>query len=164
MSVTFRRVSEKDLKKLNEIVNDSEVCRYLSLIPPVSMSSTKKAFERFRKAGDLWYCIMVDGAVAGAVLLKTTPKGLKNSHVASVGIDIDKPYWGKGVGGQALEFIIKKAGEKGVKRLEIEYMEGNTRAEKLYTRIGFIHEGRRKKAIKAGSKYYDSITMYMWLR
>ena len=164
MKVSFRIVRKTDLKRLNEIVNDKQVSKYLTLIPPVSMQSTLRVFDKFKREGSLWYCILADGVVVGAVLLKMNPKGLKNSHVASVGIDIDKPYWGRGVGAKALEFIICKAREKGVKRLEIEYTQGNIRAEKLYKKVGFTSEGQRTKAIKSQGKYYNSITMYMWLK
>jgi RimJ/RimL family protein N-acetyltransferase len=164
MKVSFRKVRESDLSRLNDIVNDSRVSRYLSLIPPVSLKSTREFYMRQKASGNLWECICLDGDVAGAVLLMLNPKGLKKSHVASVGIDIDKPYWGMGVGTKALKYIIKKARSKGIKRLEIEYIDGNRRAERLYLKMGFVKEGLRKRAYRVCGKYHDSITMYMWLK
>ncbi len=164
MKISFKIVGEKDLKALNDVVNDERVSRYLSLIPPVSMKSTQQVWERFRRDGLIWCSVLVEGVIAGAVLLKLNPKGMKNSHVASLGIDIAREYWGKGVGEKAMNYIISVARKKGVKRLELEYVSGNERARRLYEKVGFKREGVRRKAFKVKNRYVDGVTMVRFLR
>ncbi len=163
MEVHLRRVGKKDLKALNNIINQREVCRFLSVNYPVDMSSTRKAYERFKAEKWLWYAVIVGGEVGGGLLLKAQPKNTKLSHVASLGINIDKKFWGMGVGEKAMSLAIEKAKAMGLKRLELEYVRGNIRAKRLYEKMGFKKEGVRRKAFKQGNNYADSVCMGRWL-
>jgi len=163
MNVDFREVQEEDLERLNEIVNKPQVCRFLVLKRPVSMESTREFYEKRKDSRDKWYSILVDGEVAGAVLLKLNKKDSKQAHVGSFGIDIDEEYWGQGVGSKAMEFIIEKARENGVQRFETEYIRGNSRAGNLYRKYGFQKEGVREKSFKVEEEYCDSIQLVKWI-
>ncbi len=159
MKVTFRQVSHEDLKRLNDIVNDSDVSRYLQLVPPVSMKLTRDLFERCRKEKTRWYCIKVDGKIAGSTMVRKNNVKSKRGHTADFGINIAKEFWGKGVGDKTMEFVIKKSKKAGVKRLELEVVAENTRARRLYEKHGFMVEGVKKKSFRIGGRYHDTIMM-----
>jgi RimJ/RimL family protein N-acetyltransferase len=163
MNVRLRRVGKRDLKALNNIINEREVCRFLSVNYPVSLASTRRAYDRFKSEGWLWYAVLVDGVVGGGVLLKPQPKNTKMSHVASLGINLAKKFWGMGAGEKALRSVISDARRMGFKRLELEYVRGNIRAKRLYEKMGFKKEGVRRKAFKQGNNYADSVCMGRWL-
>ena len=65
-----------------------------------------------------------------------------------------------------LTFIIKQSFIKdyeGIKRIELEYVDGNKRAKRLYESMKFKKEGARLKAFRQGRKYVSSIIMGRWL-
>jgi putative acetyltransferase len=159
MDVTLRRVRCTDLERLNEIVNDPEVAHYLALIPPVSMKSTYEFYDRIKKNRWGWYCIIADGKVVGAVGLMVKAEKNKQSHVAEVGIDIAKEYWGKGIGLKAFRHITREARERGIRRLELQVVRENRRARRLYEKAGFKREGVKKRAFKINGRYHDTVMM-----
>lgn len=162
MKVRFRRVQEKDLRRLNEIVNDPQVARYLSVAPPVSMKSTREHYRKTKKNRNGWYSILVDNEIAGSTSLDFKPRS-KQAHVAIFGIALAREYWGVDLGDLAIEFIKKEARKKGVKKLDLGVVVGNKRAVKLYKKHGFKREGIKKKDFKLGGKYHDMMIMGCWL-
>ncbi|VVB52431.1 Acetyltransferase (GNAT) family protein [uncultured archaeon] len=161
MEAAFRPVEEKDLVEINRIVNDFEVARYLTLIPPVSLEETRQHFAENKKLGNPWYTILVDGKIAGSFILRRQ-KG-NNSHVAVFGINIDKPYWGHGVGAQALAYAEEEGRKIGVKKLELEVVQENERAVSLYEKDGFTIEGCKRKHTFVDEDYKDTLIMGKWI-
>jgi RimJ/RimL family protein N-acetyltransferase len=159
MRVTFRPVVESDLRRLNEIVNDGEVAHFLSLIPSVSLNSTRGHFLSCRRNKSLWYSVVVDGSVAGSFLLTPHKRDGKMAHGAGFGIDLAKEYWGKGVGVKSVDYALRKAKSLGLKRVELEVVAENLRARRLYGKCGFSREGVKRKSFKIGRKYHDTIVM-----
>jgi len=165
MKVTFRKVREGDLKRLNEIINDVEANRFLNTAAPVSMKSTRDFFNSLRKDERSWYAVLADGVVVGGIILNLHgDKTKRSSHVASIGINLAREYWGMGVGDKAIKFLTGLARKHKVKRFELQYIEGNERARRLYEKNGFKKEGVRKKAFKLNGRYYDSIVMAKFLK
>ncbi|MFH1404261.1 MAG: GNAT family protein [Candidatus Altiarchaeota archaeon] len=159
MNIRFRRVRESDLRRLNEIVNDMEVSHYLGLLPPVTMKSTREFYTQCMSKKHLWYGIIVDGSIAGSVFLGPGPERSKISHSAEFGISIAREYWGRGVGDKAIMFMIRKARELGLKRIELGVVEGNRRARSLYMKHGFVKEGLKRKAFMIKGRYHNMIVM-----
>jgi len=146
------------LVRLNEIVNDGEVARYLQVVPHVSMKSTRDFFLKCRKEKTLWYAVVVDGVVAGSVNLRRKPMK-KSAHVADIGVAFAKEYWGMGLGGKAMDFLVKRARKMRLKRVELSVDAKNKRAIRLYRSRGFVVEGRLRKAVKSGGRYSDVLVM-----
>ena len=159
MRVAFRRVRAGDLKRLNGIVNDPGVSRYLTLIPPVSMKDSRRFLGEVKRNRWRWYCVLVDGEVAGGVSLMPKRKNTKQSHVADVGIDLAREYWGRGLGLKAFRFVVREARAAGVRRLELQVVRENKRARRLYEKAGFREEGVKRKAFKIGGRYHDTVMM-----
>lgn len=157
MKLAFRKTRLGDLGRLNEIVNDPAVCRFLNLVPPVSMKSTRELYNQSRKNGCMLYSIVVDGRVAGSVCLK--PRRNKQAHVADFGISLARECWGAGVGGRAVDFIAGVGRERGVRRVELEAVAGNKRAIGLYRKHGFFSEGVKKRSFIIDGRYHDTVSM-----
>jgi RimJ/RimL family protein N-acetyltransferase len=81
---------------------------------------------------------------------------LKTRHRASFAIGIRKAYWNKGLGTQFFREMIQYAQECGVVQGELEFIEGNTRAQALYEKIGFQIYGEKKRAIRLKDGTYLS--------
>jgi RimJ/RimL family protein N-acetyltransferase len=163
MKVSFRPVRRGDLKRLRDIVDDADVARFLSIIPPVTMQSTIKHYEHCKKTNAHWYCILADGDVAGSAALHPYDKGSKNAHVTSFGISIAKEYWGRGIGKKTMRFLIDRAKSLGFKKIVLNVVADNSRALRLYDSSGFKKEGLQRRHTRIGNRYYDSLLMGRFL-
>lgn len=157
MKLVFRRTRLGDLRRLNGIVNDPSVCRFLNLVLPVSMKSTREFYSQNCKRGGMLYSIVVDGKVAGSVCLSRRKN--KQAHVGDFGISMAREYWGVGVGGRAIEFIVSKGRKHGIRRIEFEVVAGNKRALGLYRKHGFRREGLKKRSFIINGRHHDTIAM-----
>ena len=74
---------------------------------------------------------------------------MKTRHRAEVAIALLKEYWGQGIGTRLFEEMIALAREKGdTLQLELDFVEGNTRARALYEKMGFRITGVHPNAIR----------------
>lgn len=78
----------------------------------------------------------VDGVIAGNCELRFFT-GAKTAHRAAVAISILKEYWGLGIGSAMFVEMIAAAKAHGTEILELEFIEGNDRAQRLYEKFGF---------------------------
>ncbi|MGN1021604.1 MAG: GNAT family N-acetyltransferase [Aristaeellaceae bacterium] len=72
----------------------------------------------------------------------------KVRHRASVGIGLWQRYWGLGIGTAMLGELIAEARRRGVMLLELEFIEGNSRARALYEKLGFRVVGMHPDAVR----------------
>lgn len=158
LKTVIRKAGERDLGRLNEIINDPEVARYLTVRPPLSIKSTREHYRELRKAGNLWYVLSVDGVVAGSLTM-TFPKRHERMHTMGIGLSFAKEYWGLGLGGRAIDYALAEARRRGLRRAELCVFPGNGRAMRLYRSRGFKREGVKRKALRINGRYYDEILM-----
>jgi RimJ/RimL family protein N-acetyltransferase len=97
----------------------------------------------------------VDGKVAGNCEI-SFKRGIKEGHRASVAIAILKAYWGLGIGSAMFEELISAAKEHGTEIIELEYIQGNDRAKRLYEKYGFKTVAEKPGVIKLKDGTYLS--------
>ena len=66
---------------------------------------------------------------------------------------------GRGLGRRLAEVTVDAARARGVERVELEVFASNTRAIRLYERLGFVHEGVRCRARYIDGAYDDNVMM-----
>lgn len=96
---------------------------------------------------DLMIVCLVDGEIAGNCQLQFHSR-IKTRHRATVAIALVSKYWGLGIGTAMLRELADIAREKGVRQLELDYVEGNDRARHLYEKLGFVQVAERPNAIR----------------
>lgn len=79
---------------------------------------------------------VVDGEIVGNCDIRFK-KAMKTSHRAVVSIAILQDYWGLGIGSAMFNELIAAAKERGTEIMELEFIEGNDRAKRLYEKFGF---------------------------
>ena len=90
----------------------------------------------------------VDGEIAGNCELLFR-SGIKASHRATVAIAILKDYWNLGIGSAMFrEMIAAAEANPATEIMELEFVEGNRRAQALYEKFGFHIVGSRPRAFK----------------
>lgn len=133
--------------------------RYIALrdAPPVEAS---RAFVQSVRDGDGAHFVAVGatGEVVGwCDVVRFTHEGFR--HCGRLGMGLTPDVRGRGVGRRLAETTIAAALQRGVERIELEVFAHNTRAIRLYERLGFVHEGVRRRARKLDDAYEDMFLM-----
>jgi RimJ/RimL family protein N-acetyltransferase len=77
-------------------------------------------------------------------------------HAGDLSMSGRQQYWGLGMGSLMLDTLIVWARETPiVKKIDVRVRTDNHRAIRLYERKGFVTEGRLRKAILLGGRYFD---------
>ena len=92
-------------------------------------------------------CCEVDGYIAGTCHIRFGDK-IKTRHRASVGISIEKLFWDLGIGSAMFTELIAAAKARGTDIMELEFVEGNSRARHLYEKFGFSVVSEKPNAFK----------------
>ena len=96
----------------------------------------------------LMIACLVDGKIAGNCQISFNT-GIKDRHRASVAIGLLQEYWNLGIGTRMFEEMLKIAEKRGgVRQIELDFIEGNTRARRLYEKMGFRITGVKPDAIR----------------
>ena len=97
---------------------------------------------------DAMLICIVDGELAGTCQISWTAS-IKTRHRASVAIALTKAYWGLGIGTRMMEELFRIArGNENLIQLELDFVEGNSRARALYEKLGFRITGVKPNAIR----------------
>lgn len=161
METNFRKLTIKDLPYRMKWLNDQEVNKYLG---HRVREGTDEEFHRrwfesyFNDEFREIFTIEVDGKPVGQVGLLDINLLDKNSCLYI--IIGEKDYWGKGVGSQAMEFILDYGFNKlKLHKIWLEVYARNSVAKKLYKKFGFHNEGIFKDQVLYPDGFSDEIRM-----
>lgn len=125
------------------------ILRYPEECDKYNAEAEKAFIDRLNasETGAMLVCI-VDGKLAGNCEINWTNR-IKTGHRASIGIALLKKYWGQGIGTRLFQEMIRIAeANERLTQMELEFIEGNTRARALYEKMGFRITGMRPNAIR----------------
>jgi RimJ/RimL family protein N-acetyltransferase len=80
-------------------------------------------------------------------------------HCGSVGMGVVHAWRGRGLGKALLESCIERAFASGMTRIELEVYSDNLAAVSLYRSLGFVEEGRKRRARFLNGRYQDLLMM-----
>jgi len=103
--------------------------------------------------------------VGGVISFGSQPRH-RMRHRGRLGLGVQKPYRGVGVGEALLTTLLGWAeSEPGLERVELSVFGHNTRAINLYAKCGFVEEARLLRAYKlSDGSYCDDIMMVKWVK
>lgn len=89
----------------------------------------------------------------------------KVGHVATLGMMIDEPWRGRGLGRVLMDAMLGWArAHPRVLRVELDVLETNDVGLALYRRCGFEEEGRKRRAfLQPDGSFVDLILMGLWI-
>jgi RimJ/RimL family protein N-acetyltransferase len=101
--------------------------------------------------------------VAGMLMLNGNDRRSLR-HWAELVISVAKSWRRRGVGEALIRHAIEHARAGGVlTRLELNVFASNATAIRLYERMGFVHEGCRRRAVFKDGHYDDNLMMALLL-
>jgi RimJ/RimL family protein N-acetyltransferase len=117
------------------------------------------AFVRgLQSGGGLMLKAVVDGEIAGVGSLMAERRP-RLRHNATLGLSVQRKYWGMGVGRALCEELIIGAQALAVTRIELRVRHDNARAISLYETLGFQLRGTLPGAFIANGIEYDDLLM-----
>lgn len=125
------------------------ILRYPEECKKYTAEGEKALFDRVNNAENeaMLVCI-VDGKLVGNCQI-SWPTGIKTRHRATVAIALLKEYWNQGIGTRLFEELIAIAEEnEQILQMELDFVEGNSRARALYEKMGFRIAGIKPNAIR----------------
>ena len=125
------------------------ILRYPEECSKYTPEGEKALFDRMNDSeNETMLACIVDGKVAGNCQI-TWSTGLKTKHRAKIGIALLKEYWNQGIGTAMFEEMIRIArSNPDIIQMELEFIEGNSRARALYEKMGFRITGVKPDAIR----------------
>ena len=125
------------------------ILRYPEECNKYTPESEKDFFDHTNKSeNDTMIVCLVDGKVAGNCQISWS-NGIKTRHRASVAIALLSEYWNQGIGTRMFQEMIHIAENNSeILQIELDFIEGNSRARALYEKMGFRITGVRPNAIR----------------
>ena len=104
------------------------------------------------------FVAVADGQIVGQAGLHVNSGKLR--HTASLGMMVHDQFQGQGIGRKLLAALLDIADNYlALVRVELEVFADNARAIGLYERMGFVHEGRKRKAVWRHGEHQDILVM-----
>jgi RimJ/RimL family protein N-acetyltransferase len=107
----------------------------------------------------------VDGQVEGELHMEVGARR-RMSHAGWLVMNVSAPWRERGLGTILLTAALDYArAQPRIERVGLAALSSNSRAIRLYEKMGFREEGRRDRAIKLGpGRYVDEVLMGIWVK
>jgi RimJ/RimL family protein N-acetyltransferase len=141
-------------------VKSEDLPTLFKMTKPITLDSTKEYLKNILEndGSFVLLCINEDSIIGSIDVVRK--KRLEECHVADIGMCIKKEYRNKGIGTKLLQEMIEICREeKKIKKIELDVFSNNVAGKKLYEKVGFEYEGRRKRSIIKDNKKIDLIMM-----
>ena len=150
----IRSPKEEDIQGMLDYLYQSAeetdfVLRYPEECSRYTAEGERELFDRINRSDTeaMLVCI-VEGIVAGNCQI-TWNNRIKTRHRASVAIALLRDYWNQGIGTRLFQELIKIAEDhENILQMELEFIEGNSRARALYEKMGFRITGVGVNAVR----------------
>ena len=157
--IYLRAGERSDIPLFQRWMNDARTTRTILSVNPVSEVMEERWFEQMVEGHgrDRWFfviCRIEDNRPVGTIDLRGVD--LRNGS-ASLGIVIGDPAdTRQGYGSGAIRALIRFGFDQlRLERVQLEVFDFNDDARRLYDRIGFVHEGTRRRALFRDGAYHD---------
>jgi RimJ/RimL family protein N-acetyltransferase len=159
--VAIRQAREDDAQRLLRFA----VRRFAERIPvlfesaaPPSLEDRRAFLQRVPAEGGVILVAQAGPEIVGLLDFHRA-KRPQAAHSGGLGMSVDKEHRRRGIGAALLQALLSWTTDAGISRVELEVFEINEPAIRLYERMGFEHEGRRRKAVAVEGRKIDVLLM-----
>ena len=129
-----------------------------------SVEDERKVIEKHNTEANCLLLIVEDAGKIVGLINCTGGIRRANRHGVILGITLALDYRGQGLGTELMSRAIEWAKGTGiVTRIELLVYANNTKAIHLYEKLGFVTEGRLRRAVVRNGEYVDSLVMGLLL-
>ena len=128
---------------------------------PGAVSEPSEAFwisEMVRAGEHLVLVAEADAEVVGNILV-TVDRGVATEHIGVLSITIADGWRDVGIGSELVAAAQRWAVDRGLRKLSLGVFPENERAIAVYTKLGFVQEGLRRRQYRTGDTLRDEILM-----
>jgi RimJ/RimL family protein N-acetyltransferase len=158
--VKLRAIESEDVVRYHAWINDSETNQWRGLYHPTSREEAAGWIEeqRQKRPEHLSLSIESDGVHVGFIGLRGI---CARSRRAEIWIYIGaKDYWNQGIGQDAIQTLCDYAfTEMNLFRIWLECNSDFVPVVRCYEKVGFLEEGRPRKAYYRNGKFHDTCIM-----
>lgn len=168
-SLSIRKALEADAEQIilhtQKVLEESSYFLGTSLEEFHPTVEEEKAWIQSHNQHGLLLVAEDNGSIVGILNFRLSTSK-KFSHKGYFGMSIQEAYTNKGIGSSLIKSLIDWAKEDNrVEKISLEVFSNNERAIHLYSKLGFIEEGRLVKNAKLGpNEYVDDIIMSMFVK
>lgn len=144
MDLRIEPVEPADFREVHALLSDPEVADHLGGTPADRPEDWRAQLAEAELDRVFRLKALAGGSLAGIVNLEIE-RGLRRRHVGRLWIAVGRAHQGRGVGTRLLSTMIEAAERwMGLTRLELDVHVGNAAAVRLYEKLGFVIEARRR--------------------
>jgi RimJ/RimL family protein N-acetyltransferase len=147
-----------DAQPMHAILSDADAMRYWSTLPHADLAQTERWIgESIRSvaAGESDDFVVVhEGRVVGKA-------GLWKGN--ELGMLFARSTWGTGIAREAVQAVIDRGRERGLKSITADVDPRNVRAVRFLEKFGFVKTGEAKQTYNIGGLWTDSVYLELAL-
>lgn len=158
MSIIIRPITPADAEGFHSALDQvAREKRYLRLTEAPPIEATRGFIAANIESGNPQLVALEDGVIVGwCDICRSSESG--SEHCGSLGMGLVAGHRGRGIGYQLLKQTLEAAAPV-FERVELDVYGSNLPAIRLYEKLGFVHEGSRRRAIVRDGAYQDILTM-----
>lgn len=153
--VTIRPVRGEDAEAISQITREPGVIETILALPSQRVEQRARGIANLSE-DEHYFVAEIEAQVVGLAGLTVGSGRLR--HSGHVFLFVGQRSQGQGVGTRLLETLLDLA-DNWLRRVELTVLVENERARRLYERLGFVIEGRRKLSIIAQGELKDEFLM-----
>lgn len=154
--IDIRLIRENDIEAyriaLSSVIDEQ---RYFAMLELPPLERTREFIVNNIKSGAAHYVACLGEEIIGWCIIATDPLRRRHAHTGGLGIGIIELWRGQGLGERLMTAAINHAREAGLLRIELSVYDSNVRARRMYEKLGFIHEGTKRKGAKFDHGFED---------
>ena len=133
--ISIKQINKKDIDLCYELDSNT-----------ISLWSKKQWANEFKKEGTKIFGLLITNIVIGICVIQVVLDEAQINYFV-----VNKKFRKKGFGSYLMSYLIKKCEKLHLKKILLEFSQGNVTAERFYTRFNFSTVGIRKNYYKDGS-------------
>jgi RimJ/RimL family protein N-acetyltransferase len=128
-----------------------------------SLAEQERIIRYLDRSKNLIAVAALDNRIVGGMGIFVGGQSPKSQSFCNLGIHLVKDARSKGIGYKLMSYGITWAKERGYHKICLSVFSTNTRAIKLYRKLGFVLEGRRREQYYFMNQWVDEILMAKFL-